>query len=125
MVDTSDNMDANSIGRKEFFKKIANSMVEGVFTLTKEYAGISEDLVIEASQIQEPKIAQVDVGKCLAWSGMSCQLCYLSCPLREQALYMQDIKPVVNVTACDGCGYCVTACATVNDVCAMVIMDKK
>lgn len=120
-----DRMGENRISRKEFFKKMADSMVEGVFTLTKEYAGIAGALAVGASRSQGPKIARVDVGRCLAWSGMSCQLCYLACPLREGALYMQDLKPVVNASLCDGCGQCATACVTVNDVGAMVMTDKK
>ena len=60
-------------------------------------------------------IAYVDIGRCLSWNGIYCQLCYSACPLRDQGLVMEDLQPVVDVALCDGCGKCVEACRSIND----------
>ncbi len=61
------------------------------------------------------KVAKLNVARCLAWEGISCQHCYLACPLREQAIRIEDQKPVIAPSLCDGCAQCVAACQTVND----------
>lgn len=60
------------------------------------------------------RVAQVDVTTCVAWTGLSCQLCYLACPRRGRAIFMEDQKPVVVAQECDGCALCEAACKTVN-----------
>ena len=64
----------------------------------------------------KPQIARLDIARCLAWGAMSCQLCYLACPARDQAIEMRDQKPVIISSFCDGCSMCVSACETVNDL---------
>ncbi|MBI4551841.1 MAG: hypothetical protein HY710_06195 [Candidatus Latescibacteria bacterium] len=63
----------------------------------------------------EGQVAVIDHRLCLAWDGGDCQLCFIQCPLQETAIQLEDFKPVINAIACDGCGLCRLACATVND----------
>lgn len=67
-------------------------------------------------------LVRLDLTRCLAWGGVSCQLCYLACPLRDSAVEMHDQKPVIVESCCDGCGMCVTACQTVNDLPALKVV---
>lgn len=70
------------------------------------------------------RTAAIDVSRCLAWGGAGCQLCYLACHLRDKAIEMRDQKPVVAALFCDGCGMCVTACGTVNDLPAIRLEEE-
>lgn len=72
----------------------------------------------------EDRAAQVEISRCHAWMGMSCQQCYLACPRRDQAIEMRDQKPVVILSACDGCALCEEACRTVNDLPAIRMVRK-
>lgn len=69
------------------------------------------------------RIAMVDVSCCLAWGAGSCQLCYLRCPLRDEAMALEDGRPTVVVSACDGCGICVDVCRSVNDLGAISLVE--
>lgn len=60
------------------------------------------------------RLAVVDVSRCLAWGGGDCRLCYVRCPLRDQAMMISEGRPVV-ASRCDGCGVCVDVCRSVND----------
>jgi Pyruvate/2-oxoacid:ferredoxin oxidoreductase delta subunit len=66
-------------------------------------------------------LAVLDASRCLAWSGGMCQLCYLRCPLRDEAIVLDDGRPLIVASACDGCGICVEACGAVNDLRAMTL----
>ncbi len=68
------------------------------------------------------RIAVIDLARCLAWGGSACQTCYLRCPLRDEAIVLDDNRPLVMVSACDGCGVCVDACRAVNDLGAMQLV---
>lgn len=61
------------------------------------------------------RLAVVDVSRCLAWGAGDCQLCYLRCPRRDEAITFHDSQPTIVAQACDGCGVCVEACRAVND----------
>ena len=69
------------------------------------------------------QVAVLDITRCLAWGNFSCQLCYLACPRREQALEFVDTKPVVRASECNGCALCVAACQTVNDLSAIKMVS--
>jgi len=60
-------------------------------------------------------VARIDADRCLAWSDADCQMCYLQCPRRDQAIVLEAGRPVIHSAACDGCGICVDACRSVND----------
>ncbi len=70
----------------------------------------------DATEATGKQVAVLDITRCLAWGNFSCQLCYLVCPRREQAIELVDTKPVLKASGCDGCALCVPACATVNDL---------
>ncbi len=70
-------------------------------------------------------VATIHESRCLAWGGQDCQLCYIKCPLRGDAIYQEDGKPVIRADACVGCGVCEYACHTVNNTCAIKIVPKR
>lgn len=69
-----------------------------------------------------PRMARINVARCLAWGNSLCQACYLACPLRDSAIEIRDQKPIINISKCDGCGFCMTACGTVNDQVAIELI---
>jgi ferredoxin-type protein NapG len=94
------------MNRRDFLKSLPRQLVEGLRAVT------------------EKEVARVEITRCLAWSGANCQLCYLACPLREQAIQIHDQKPVIIASICDGCALCQQACQTVNDLIAIEIVRK-
>lgn len=88
----------NEISRRDFFKAFPRELFKGFKSIQ-----------------QAEKRPRLDVSRCLAWGGMMCQACFLACHLRDQAIVMEDQKPVIRANACDGCALCVAACRMVND----------
>lgn len=70
-------------------------------------------------------VARINQSRCLAWGGQDCQLCYIKCPLRGDAIYQEDGKPVINEEKCVGCGVCEYACHTINNTCAIKVISKR
>ena len=70
-------------------------------------------------------VARIDADRCLAWSDADCQMCYLQCPRRDQAIVLEAGRPVISSAACDGCGMCVDACRSVNDLGAIQMVTVK
>lgn len=91
------------VSRRDFLKCIPKYLAYRVHSFTR---------VLENNG---PKVARLDTQYCLAWEGGDCQFCYLACPLRDRAITIEDRKPSIHVSLCDGCARCVTACTTVND----------
>ena len=110
----------DSTSRREFLKNLPRELVNGI-RRTISGGGISA-LFDEDSG---PHVARLDIAQCLAWEGASCQLCYLACPYRDRAIQMHDQKPVIVVSACDGCAMCEVACKTVNDLPAIRIISLR
>lgn len=50
----------------------------------------------------------------MAWDDQPCQLCVIRCPQSGEAIYLEDLKPIVRGEKCAGCGECEQACALVN-----------
>jgi len=118
----------NAITRRDFIKSFPKQLLatlRGTFNACWDIVTPREDFErekqtrIQQPETQGPCVARIDVGRCLAWQGMSCQLCYLACPIRDKAIAMCDQKPVIVPALCDGCGMCATACKTVNDLLAV------
>ena len=107
--------------RREFFKEVGRLFTSGIRKIVDKGLLSSEDIEVaeEPSTIVEARIARLDITKCLAWQNANCQLCYLACPLRDRAITMRDLKPVIEMSVCDGCAMCEAACRTVNDLCAI------
>ena len=101
--------------RREFLKSIPHSFLAALQNFTREFPETKEG----------PLTARIDVVRCIAWAGSSCQLCYLSCPRREDAIRMEDQKPVIISAACDGCAMCEVACQSVNDLSAITMVTAK
>ncbi len=107
------------MNRRDFLRNLPRQLVEGLRVVTLE-----NTLTESAIKSAEKQVARVDITRCLAWSGANCQLCYLACPLREQAIQIHDQKPVIIASSCDGCALCQQACQTVNDLIAIEIVRK-
>ena len=110
--------ESSGLSRREFIRNIPKYLTSGLHSLTREFSG-SNDTDTEDNQRMliddnSVKIASIDTNNCLAWDGGSCQFCYLACPLRDQAITIEDQRPLINSTICDGCAKCLTACKTIN-----------
>jgi len=119
---------SDNTGRREFLKNLPRQLVDGIRKTIAGYKisaffdeGGSKESVNEDTGL---RAARLDITRCLAWGGASCQLCYLACPYRDRALEMCDQKPVVITSACDGCAMCVSACETVNDLSAIRLAPR-
>lgn len=48
---------------------------------------------------------------CTAWNNsIMCRTCYDKCPFQEQAIRLDQLRPVVDDKSCTGCGICTNAC---------------
>ena len=55
--------------------------------------------------------AVVDRYLCITWRGEAlCRTCYNSCPFKDKAIHLDELRPVVDPRHCTGCGICVHAC---------------
>ncbi|MBI1952657.1 MAG: hypothetical protein HYS41_00845 [Candidatus Omnitrophica bacterium] len=98
--------------RRTFLRRAPQELAAGVRGLFSDPAGPKTG----------QRLAVLDVARCLAWSGVDCQLCHLRCPLREKAILLDSRRPVIVASACDGCGICVKACEAVNQPAAIRII---
>lgn len=56
-------------------------------------------------------LARIDLERCRAWQNDECRICYMSCPLYQEALVLIDYKKTQVVAAkCTGCGICEHVC---------------
>lgn len=116
------------VSRKEFLEFVPKFVIQNVRSLLQGRLNCSDDSeteTLEDSADIKARVVQLDEECCLAWGGVSCQSCYLACPLRDQAITLDDQRPIVNMSFCDGCGQCVTACRTVNDRPALKMVQKR
>ena len=118
--------ETDAISRRDFLK----SFPQGVILALRSFTGKNFPINSFKEKTEDGnkaldgfKKAVINIEKCLAWQGLSCQLCYLACPLREQAITMNDQKPVISSLACDGCAMCAVACQTVNDLQAIAMVE--
>ena len=62
-------------------------------------------------------VALIDRTRCLNYTGDGsslCRKCYTECPLKDEAIYLEDSRPVVRAERCAGCGICENVCEGVN-----------
>jgi ferredoxin-type protein NapG len=67
-------------------------------------------------------LAVIDAESCLSWQGLRCEVCYRVCPVKGDAISIQNhprqtskhalFVPMVHSEACTGCGMCEDACPT-------------
>lgn len=71
-------------------------------------------------------VALIDRRKCLDYAGGQthpCQQCYIQCPLKDEAIYLEDFMPVVRAERCVGCGVCENVCHVVNPLSAIIVFS--
>lgn len=57
--------------------------------------------------------ATIDRRICLAYNRVICRSCWHACPFPDEAIRFDELlRPVVNDSACIGCGLCTHACPT-------------
>ncbi len=59
------------------------------------------------------KIASIrfDRGACYAWTSMPCDYCHKWCPLKDQAITLdEESRPIFDDRVCSGCGACLKEC---------------
>jgi ferredoxin-type protein NapG len=54
-------------------------------------------------------VAEINVDRCLPYSGPECGACGYVCPV-EGALVFENEKPIINIDDCVGCALCREAC---------------
>ena len=121
---TSDNHGASdAVNRREFLGLAPRHLLGGIrAALHQAMAPVVMRVADHPSTAQQ--IAVIDLANCLAWGGSACQTCYLQCPLRDEAMVLDDGRPFVIASACNGCGVCVEACRAVNDLGATRLVLK-
>ncbi|MFP3984167.1 MAG: 4Fe-4S dicluster domain-containing protein [Desulfurivibrionaceae bacterium] len=61
-------------------------------------------------------LAIINKHRCYSWNETSlCRTCYDVCPFKNEAIYLEGLKPVVNSEKCTGCGICTHACPKTAD----------
>ncbi len=56
-------------------------------------------------------LAVINHFHCAAWIGTTlCRTCYDKCPFVEKAIRLEQLRPIIDETACTGCGLCTHAC---------------
>ena len=118
--------ETEAISRRDFLKSFPQQLFKGMRSITRPHLPIAISQEEGASKEKTslgPKKAFLNITQCLAWEGLSCQLCYLACPLRDKAISIEDLKPIIHASFCDGCTLCVAACRTVNDMVAIRMID--
>lgn len=64
---------------------------------------------LERSAVRMGK-ATLDPETCYSYTGTICNLCYRNCPLKGEALALDDLFQPVIQEACVGCGVCFYVC---------------
>ncbi len=56
-------------------------------------------------------LAEIKKHVCITWRDEAlCRTCYNVCPLKQQAIVLDQLRPVVIEEVCTGCGICVHGC---------------
>lgn len=62
-------------------------------------------------------VAFIDSNHCTDYSGEGtspCRQCYTECPFKDDAIYLEDSRPVIRGEKCTGCGICENVCAALS-----------
>jgi len=112
-----------AVDRRTFLKWMPRQVFNGMKGFMTDISSASSTISHEVGAGSGRRVATIDLTRCLAWEANECQLCYLRCPLRDEAIMLDGGKPRIVASACDGCGVCVEACHAVNDLGAIHIMN--
>jgi len=118
-----EDMHGAAVDRRTFLKWMPRQVFNGMKELMTDLSSASSTISHEVGAGSGRRVATIDLTRCLAWETSECQLCYLRCPLRDEAMVLDGGKPTIVAQACDGCGVCVEACHAVNDLGAIHIMN--
>ena len=113
-------MQRSRIDRRAFLTSAPRQLFSGVKTLMHEVAAFARPASGGQERAVRRQVALLDVSRCLAWSGTDCQVCYLKCPKRDEAMMLEGARPIIVTSVCDGCGICVEVCRMVNDPGAII-----
>ena len=128
-------MHAAAVDRRTFLKWMPHEVFNGIKELMTDISSASSTISHEVGAGSGRRVATIDLTRCLALEASlpaspdgsaqagECQLCYLRCPLRDEAIVLDGDKPRIVASACDGCGVCVEACRAVNDLGAIHIVN--
>jgi len=139
-------MPSAAVDRRTFLKWMPRQVFNGMKELMTDISSASSTISHEVGAGSGRRLATIDLTRCLAWEASlpalpdgslpapsaagqagaqvgECQLCYLRCPLRDEAIVLDGGKPTIVAQACDGCGVCVEACRAVNDLGAIHIRN--
>ena len=105
-----------AMDRRAFLAWVPRRMFAGAQELATTVSSLTDRMSGETIPEGAGRLAVLDPSRCVAWGGGMCQACYLRCPRRDEAMVLDDGRPLIVASACDGCGVCVEACRTVNDV---------
>jgi len=62
-------------------------------------------------------VALIDRRSCIDYmeeQAPPCRQCYIQCPLKDEAIYLDRERPVIRAERCTGCGICENICRNVN-----------
>lgn len=103
------------IDRRGFLAQIPRRVLAGAREVMSQVSW-RRDASPEPEAARGGRLAMIDVSRCMAWAGGTCQVCYLRCPRRDEAMLVDDGRPLIVAAGCDGCGVCVETCQAVNDL---------
>lgn len=109
--------------RRAFLTSAPRRLLNGVMTLVSDAAAFARPVADRQEHATLRRVALLDVSRCLAWAAVDCQLCYLTCPKRDEAIMLEGGRPTVVTSVCDGCGMCIDVCRNANDLEAIQLVD--
>ncbi len=114
---------STTIDRRTFLTTAPRQFLSGVKALMHDVAAFAWSVADGQERAVRQRVALLDVSRCLAWSGTDCQICYLRCPKRDEAMRYEEGRPAIVTSVCDGCGICIDVCRAVNDLEAIQLVD--
>ena len=115
---------SRDIDRRAFLTSAPRHLLSGVRALMHDVSAFTWPASGGQERGARRQVALLDISRCLTWSGTDCQMCYLACPKRDQAMMLQGGRPIIVISVCDGCGVCIDACRAVNDLDTIQLVDS-
>ena len=80
---------SDAVNRREFLGLAPRHLLGGIRAALNQTMALALMSVAEHPSTAQ-QIAVIDLANCLAWGGSACQTCYLQCPLRDEAMVLDD-----------------------------------